>query len=102
MSVGDLRRTELAIERVRSIDPDSADAMLMLGYLRLKQERFPEAMAAFRTASTLDRSDPVAQCMMGYVLEKTGRADEASPYFAKALRLRPNDELAMKLMASTE
>jgi Flp pilus assembly protein TadD len=102
MASGDLRRTELSIDRVQSIDPDSADAMLMLGYLRMTQNRFPEAMAAFRTASTLDRSDPVSLCMMGYVLEKTGRSDEASPFFAKALRLKPNDELAMKLMASIE
>jgi tetratricopeptide (TPR) repeat protein len=100
IATGDLRRTELSIQRVQSIDPDSADAMLMLGYLRLKQERYPESMAAFRTASTLDRSDPVALCMMGYVLEKTGRSDQASPFFAKALRIRPDDELARKLMAS--
>jgi Tfp pilus assembly protein PilF len=102
MALGDQRRAELSIQRVQAVDPDSADAMLMLGYLRLKQERFPEAMAAFRVASTLDRSDPVPLCMIGYVLEKTGRGDQASPFFAKALRLKPNDELAMKLMASVE
>jgi protein O-GlcNAc transferase len=102
MAGGDLRRADLSVVRALAIDPESADAMLMLGYLRLRQERYSDAMAAFRTASTLDRTDPVCLCMMGYVLEKTGRADQAAPFFAKALRLRPNDELAMKLMASIE
>ena len=102
MAEGDLRRCEVSVQRARANDPTSSDALLMLGYLRLKQQKYPEALAAFRAASTLDHSDPTPLCLMGYVMEKTGRADQAGAMYAKALRLRPNDPLAMKLMASAD
>ena len=37
----------------------------MMGYLRLKQGKLPEALASFQKASALDRSDTVSLCMVG-------------------------------------
>ena len=73
-----------------------------MGYVRLRQDKDSEALAAFRKASALDPNDPVSLCMIGYVLEHTGRSAEAMPYYAQALRLSPNDDLATLLMANVD
>ena len=99
LEAGDPRRADLAIRKALALDAASAEANLLLGYLRLKQDRFSEALTAFRNASTLDRGDAVSLCMIGYVLERTGHADQAIEMYGRALRIRPGDDLATKLMA---
>ena len=99
LQLNDLRRSELALKRSLSLDPASSEANLLLGYVRLRQDKHEEALGSFKKASALDPADTVSLCMIGYVLEKLGRNEEALRTYAQALKLKPGDELATRLMA---
>ncbi|MGH7176855.1 MAG: tetratricopeptide repeat protein [Tepidisphaeraceae bacterium] len=98
----DLHRAELSLRKSLALDANNSEAQLLLGYLRLRQDRLPDALAAFTRASQLDRSDTVSLCMVGYVLQKTGKPEQAMRFYAVALKMRPRDEMASKLMASVD
>jgi len=103
LQLNDTRRAEIVLRKVMTLDGGaSSEAHLMFGYLRLRQDKLPEAMSEFQKASTLDRADTVSLCMIGYVLEKTGKPKQAMKYYAAALKLKPDDELATRLMASVD
>ena len=99
MESNDLKRGEAGIKKSLAINPKSAEGYLMLGYLRLRQNKPHDALQAFTQSSKLDRTDNVSVCMIGYVFEKLGRAEAAAKCYAKALKMKPNDEMASKLMA---
>jgi Flp pilus assembly protein TadD len=99
LEANDLKRAEVGIKKSMALKADAPESYLMLGYLRLRQEKHHDALQAFTKASTLDRKDSVAICMVGYVFEKIGRSDAAMKCYAKALKLKPNDEMASQLMA---
>jgi len=89
LRLNDLKRAELSLKKAMTIDPKSADANLLMGYLCIQQaedrsqktearsRKLSDALASFRKASTLDQGDAVSVCMTGLVLEKMGRSDEA-------------------------
>jgi tetratricopeptide (TPR) repeat protein len=98
----DERRADLSIRKVLSLQPGSAEGFILLGYLRLNQARWSEAVTAFERASNLDPRDPLALCMTGYAMEKLGRKTDALDYYGRALRLDPKDELAHRLMTAVD
>lgn len=100
LQVNDTRRADLALKRAVALDGNSAETQLLLGYLRLKEQKLNDALQAFRKAAELDRTDTVSLCMIGYVLEKAGQPEKAMQYYGRALKLKPNDEMAKGLMAS--
>ena len=102
MQLDDYRRAELSLKKAMAIDPSSTEANLLLGYLRFRQNRLPEALVAFKQVSNAPDADPVSLCMTGLVLQKLGHADDAVQYYAKALKRNPNDELAHHLMAGLD
>jgi Flp pilus assembly protein TadD len=102
MEGGDLKRAELAIKKSMALKPDASESYLLLGYLRLRQEKLHESLQAFTKASTIDRRDSVSVCMVGFVFERLGRNDAAMKCYAKALKLKPNNEMAAQLMAGLD
>lgn len=102
LRLGDTPRANLSVRKAMSLEPNSSEVQLMLGYVRLSESKQGEALAAFRKASALDAKDHVSLCMIGYVLEKQGKHDEAMDYYARALKLKPNNELAATLMAQVQ
>jgi Flp pilus assembly protein TadD len=102
MQLNDQRRAELSVRKALSIDGANAESHLLLGYLRLRQDRMNDALTAFQKASALSPSDPVALCMIGYVMEKTGNGEQAFSYYARALQVKPGDEMAAKLLAAMD
>ncbi len=100
MQLNDVKRAEVSLRKSLAIAPQNSEAHLMMGYMRLRQNRLADALPAFRKAAALDESDTVSLCMIGYALERMGKPDQAIPYYSKALRLKPNDEMATKFMAS--
>ena len=99
MQLNDTKRAEVSLRKSLAIAPDNSEAHLMLGYMRLRENRLAEALPAFRKASALDENDTVSLCMVGYALERLGKPEQAIPYYSKALRLKPNDEMATRFMA---
>lgn len=102
LKLNDQPRADLAVRKAMALAPDNPQAYLLAGYLRLRQNRLPEALAAFQRASQLDAGDTVGLCMLGYVQEKLGHPDQAMRLYGQALKLNPNDEFASKLMASLD
>jgi Flp pilus assembly protein TadD len=108
LRLNDLKRAELSLKKAMTIEPRSADANLLMGYLSLQQSKLSEALASFRKASQLSAdtngraTDAVSVCMTGFVLEKMGRSDEAIRYYSQALKIKPNDELATSLLAKVQ
>ncbi len=100
LELGDTRRAEIVLRKAMAIQSENAECHLMLGYIRLRQERLSDALVEFQSASLLDRNDTLSLCMIGHVLEKQGKQSEAMKYYARALKIEPNDKLATKLMAS--
>lgn len=102
LTLNDQARADLAVRKAVALAPNNAQAQLLSGYLRLRQNRLPEALAAFEKASQLDGRDTVGLCMLGYVQEKLGHPDQAMRLYGQALKLNPNDDFAAKLMASLD
>ena len=102
LKLDDVTRADLALRRATVIAPDSPQAHLLTGYLRLRQDRPADALSSFAKASQLDARDTVAMCMLGYVQEKLGNRDQAIRHYAQALKVSPGDEFASKLMASVD
>jgi tetratricopeptide (TPR) repeat protein len=100
MQLNDIKRAEVSLRKSLALAPDNSEAHLMMGYMRLRQNRLADALPAFRKAAALDESDTVSLCMVGYALERMGKPDQAIQYYSKALRLKPNDEMAARFMAS--
>ena len=102
LELGDFKRCELCISKSYTITANSTEATVLLGYLRLKQDKLPEALAAFQQASSGLKADALNISMTGYVLEKMGRKEEARQFYVRALKKDPQDELALKLLASLQ
>ncbi len=99
LSRGDLRGAEIAAGQALMAKPDDAQANLLLGYIRLRQARNSEALAAFQRANQLDPNDIVPICMSGVTEQKLGHSDLAHICYARALTIKPSDEMASQLMA---
>jgi Flp pilus assembly protein TadD len=97
--LNDIDRAQICIRRALAIEPENPQVHLALGYLQMRQQKYPDALASFEKAASLDPKDPVAVCMIGLVHEKTGRSDVALQWYGKALQIRPGDALANALIS---
>jgi cytochrome c-type biogenesis protein CcmH/NrfG len=102
LELNDLRRADIAVRKAMALDGQSSEVYLLCGYVRLRESKDKEALAAFQRASQLDHSDTVSLCMVGYVLEKHGKGQQAMEYYGRALKLKPDDEMARQMMASID
>jgi tetratricopeptide (TPR) repeat protein len=98
LELDDLRWAQLAIHKAIELNPSNAQAELLLGYVRLKQNRLSDALQAFIAANTLDPQDSLSVTMTGFVYEKKGLKKQANECYARALQLQPGDELTERLM----
>ena len=88
--------------RALKVEADNGEAQCLLGYVRMREGKFAQALPAFAAACRIDPADTVSLCMQGYVLEKMGRKPEATPFYEQALKIKPKDPLASQLLASDE
>lgn len=95
----DLQRAEVSLRKASSLQPDEPQVHLALGYLRMEQQRWPDALRSFTKASELDPKDPLAVCMIGLVHERMGQSEEAMKYYGRALQIQPGDRLATELLS---
>ncbi|MDB5293927.1 MAG: hypothetical protein JWL69_5168, partial [Phycisphaerales bacterium] len=102
MESGDLKRAEISLNHAIALDRNRAETHLLIGYLRVRQNRYKDALAAFQKASTIEPGDTVTLCMVGYALEKLGRSGEALQFYSRALKIKPGDEMASQLMAGVD
>ena len=98
---GDLPRAALAADRAVALAPDSTDALLLSGLIRLRQDRLAEAAQQFVALTRLDANDSTAPLLYGVCLRRLGRHEEAARYFARAAAIDRGDALASDLLADT-
>jgi len=87
-----------AVDRALQLDPGSAEALAMLGSVRVAQNRFEEAAEAYRRSLELNPNSVTALAAYGDALLDAGDADEALKIFQRAAQLNPlsvNDQWNM-------
>ena len=102
LECGDVHRAEMALSHSLSLDRTNSETNLMLGYVRLRQDRPADALALFQKANAADARDTVSLCMIGYTMEKLGRPGDATQFYSRALKLKPGDALASQLLANID
>jgi len=86
-------------EKATVLTPTDAGAQMFLGYVRLRQEKYPEALISLEAARSLgNRLDtklqPVLYNNLGIAYANSDRADDALKAYQKALDLSGADEYA--------
>jgi tetratricopeptide (TPR) repeat protein len=71
---------------------ESAEAYYNIGYIKTAQEKFDEALVAFRKATELDRLFAKAYEAMGQVYHKLGRPEDAERFLQKAADIHLSKE----------
>ena len=110
---GSLLEAESSFELVRVSSPNDFRALMGLGFIRMKQERFAEAVEYLEAASTLEKQKDKnlqnsletaqfwKQMQEGNASLQQDRLEQASASFHQALLLRPDSADALKGVAGT-
>jgi tetratricopeptide (TPR) repeat protein len=88
---GRLDAARQTLDEVIAARPSSADALLMLGALEEKQQRFLEAAKRYRSVVEMDSTNAQALNDLAYVMaERLNQADEALQFADRAEELSPH------------
>jgi tetratricopeptide (TPR) repeat protein len=79
--------------------PDDVWALDLLGTVRLKQKRNPEAQALFQRVYSMNPRDMPALRGLGEEARSAGRFDDAIGWYAKLLAIAPEDIPARKVLS---
>ena len=88
---GQIDVAEKQVWDVVSSDPENAAAIDLLGVIRVKQKRFPEAEALLKRAIAAAPDSVDSYRDLGELYATQGHNDEAEASFVKAHELAPND-----------
>lgn len=77
-------------EPVKILAPDAKDPFTR-GLDRFKQEKFEDALAAFKEAEAKEPKDAIIQSWLGFVSFRLGKQDDAIRYLKASLELVPNN-----------
>jgi tetratricopeptide (TPR) repeat protein len=82
----------LAVFEKLVVEGESAEIYYNIGYIKTAQEKFDEALAAFRKATELDRLFAKAYEAMGRIYHKLGRPEDAERFLQKAADIHLSKE----------
>lgn len=88
---GDLESGEKTLWSVLSVEPTNEQALLLLGVVRARQQRFAEEEALFRRVLHLNPKSIVASKGLAESLLAQGRPDEAIRQYKETIQLVPQD-----------
>ena len=95
-------RACLFAEKALALNPDQADALMVLGYLAHKQGNYEKAEKIFRRLIDNDSQNSLAHCMLGQSLQSRGQEKQAMNCYVRALQCDPTDKLARSLMIAVQ
>ena len=84
------KASEDAFEHFINLAPDSWQAHLFLGDVNRQQRKFPDALAEYQKAATMQPQNPAALLGMGTVYWELGDFDRAEQVLRDTLRLNPD------------
>ncbi len=85
---------ELVKRAAAAEQPLEARYWYMLGFVRMRQDKLPEAVPYFEQALEIQSYYPEARSHLGYALATLGRLDQAAEQFEQLLRDDPRDAVA--------
>lgn len=91
MARGDLDASEKLLWAILSSEPDNQEALTLLGIVRGRQSRHPEAEALFRRVLQLNPKSIVASRNLANALLAQDKPDDAIRQYNQAIQLSPQD-----------
>jgi tetratricopeptide (TPR) repeat protein len=91
MEHGDLDASEKTLWTILSAEPDEQEALVMLGIVRGREGRHPEAEALFRRVLQLNSKSVVASKGLAGALLAQDRPEDAIRQYHQAIQLSPED-----------
>ena len=86
---GDLQAAENTIWPLLNANPNHKEALTLLGVIRGRQQRYPEAESLFRRVLKLDPGSPVAYRNLGSALVAQDKPDEAVQEYKAGVKAFP-------------
>jgi len=93
MSLGDHAGAEAALHRALELAPDDAQAVSLLGWSLMLQEKYDDALLNFQRVLMKEPQNSLARINVGYICLKKKIFGEAIEHLSKAIRL-DNDRKA--------
>src|SRR5438270_960368 len=87
----DLKSAEDSVWKVLNSDPNSAEALLLLGVIRDEQQRYQEAEAVVLRAAQLDQKSASAHMYLGKTYLAENKLAEATEQYKAAEELSPRN-----------
>jgi TolB-like protein len=88
------RSAEADLGKALRLRPETADAHVALGLLRLQMNRADQGIAECERGLAIDRNHPHAHALIGVGKTLTGRYEETEAHVLEALRISPHDRRA--------
>jgi TolB-like protein/class 3 adenylate cyclase/Flp pilus assembly protein TadD len=87
----ELERAERLVAAAEALEPASLQVVLARAQVLLSQERWGEAVAAYRRVLNIDSNAHTALESLAFGLLHTGRTEEAIPLYLRFIRSNPRD-----------
>jgi tetratricopeptide (TPR) repeat protein len=93
ISLGDYEAAETALTKALELAPNELQAISLLGWAQMHQEKYDEALMNFQRVLMKEPANALARINVGYICLKKGIFGEAIEHLSKAIRL-DNDSKA--------
>ncbi len=82
---------------VLRIKPGSTDALMVLGYVALKEHKYRQALNVFSDVVSRDKNNGLGWCLLGQSFQSLGNNKQAAKCYNRALQVDPDDSLAKSM-----
>ena len=87
ISLGDYPAAETALHKALELSPNDLQAMSLLGWAQMHQEKYDDALMNFHRVLTKEPGNALARINVGYICLKKRIFGEAIEHLSKAIRL---------------
>ena len=87
ISLGDYPAAETALQKALELSPNDFQAMSLLGWAQMHQEKYDDALMNFHRVLTKEPANALARINVGYICLKKRIFGEAIEHLSKAIRL---------------
>jgi tetratricopeptide (TPR) repeat protein len=87
ISLGDYPAAETALQKALELSPNDLQAMSLLGWAQVHQEKYDDALMNFQRVLMKEPANALARINVGFICLKKGIFGEAIEHLSKAIRL---------------